>query len=93
VLEALDEVGPVGDFLSRPRTRDAVRGGEWFMPQLGWHNTFDRFEAKGRPDILDEAREKAYAAINAHQPLAFDDGVADALEELVRAADAETIGN
>jgi len=90
VLEALDEVGPVGDFLSRPATRDAVRGGEWFMPKLGYHSTWDRFEAAGRPDILDEAREKAFGAINGHQPLPFEDGVAEALDELVKAADAAT---
>ena len=33
VLAALEEVGPVGDFLARTQTRDAVRGGEWFMPR------------------------------------------------------------
>lgn len=92
VLEALEDVGPVGDFLSRKATRDAVRGGEWFMPRVGWHNTWDRFEAAGRPDILDEAREKAFAAINSHQPLPFADGVADELDRLVAAADAETAG-
>jgi trimethylamine--corrinoid protein Co-methyltransferase len=90
VVEALDEVGPVGDFLSRPATRDAVRGGEWFMPRLGYHSTWDRFEAAGRPDILDEAREKAFAAIKGYQPLPFEDGVAEALEALVQAADAAT---
>ncbi len=90
VVEALDEVGPVGDFLSRRATRDAVRGGEWFMPRLGWHGPWDRFEAAGRPDILDEAREKAFAAISGHQPLPFDDGVDAALDQIVREAEAAT---
>ncbi len=92
VVEALDEVGPVGDFLSRAATRDAVRGGEWFMPRLGWHGTWDRFEAAGRPDILDEAREKAFAAIRAHEPLPFAEGVAEALDGIVAAAEAATAG-
>jgi trimethylamine--corrinoid protein Co-methyltransferase len=90
VVAALDEVGPVGDFLSRPATRDAVRGGEWFMPRLGYHSTWDRFEAAGRPDILDEARQKAFAAINGHRPLPFADGVDAALDEIVAAAEAAT---
>lgn len=90
VVAALDEVGPLGDFLARPATRDAVRGGEWFMPRLGWHGTWDRFEAAGRPDILAEARDKAFAAINGHQPIPFDDDVATALDELVVAAEATT---
>lgn len=90
VAEALDAVGPVGDFLARRATRDAVRGGEWFVPRIGWHGPWDRFEAAGRPDILDEAREKAFAAVNAHRPLPFDDGVDAALAQIVRDAEAET---
>ncbi len=92
VAAALDEVGPVGDFLSRAATRDAVRSGEWFIPRLGWHSTWDRFEAAGRPDILDEARDKAFAAIDAHRPLAFADDVEAALDELVKAAESATGG-
>ena len=92
VVEALDQVGPMGDFLARAATRDAVRGGEWFMPRLGWHGTWDRFEAAGRPDILDEARDRAFAAIDGHQPLPFGDGVPEALDELVAAAEAATDG-
>jgi trimethylamine--corrinoid protein Co-methyltransferase len=90
VVEALHDVGPVGDFLSRKATRDAVRGGEWFMPRVGWHGTWDRFEAAGRPDILDEARDMAFAAINGHQRLPFDDGVDAALDQIVREAEAVT---
>jgi trimethylamine--corrinoid protein Co-methyltransferase len=92
VVAALDEVGPLGDFLSRPATRDAVRGGEWFLPRIGYHSTWDRFDGGGRPDILDEARDKASAAINAHVPLPFADGVAEALDQIVRAAEAATAG-
>ena len=92
VVAALDEVGPVGDFLARTATRDAVRGGEWFMPRLGWHSTWDRFEGAGRPDILDEAREKAFAAISGHRPLPFADGVAAELDAIVAAAETATAG-
>jgi trimethylamine--corrinoid protein Co-methyltransferase len=81
VVAALDEVGPVGDFLSRTETRDAVRGGEFFLPRLGHHGAFDRWEANGRPDVLGQAREIASGAITAHAPLPFADGIAG---ELVR---------
>jgi trimethylamine--corrinoid protein Co-methyltransferase len=82
VVAALDEVGPVGDFLSRPATRDAVRGGEWFLPRLGSHGTWDRFEAAGRPEILDQAREAARAAIAGHRALPFADGVDAELDRI-----------
>jgi trimethylamine:corrinoid methyltransferase-like protein len=86
VLEALEEVGPVGDFLARTQTRDAVRGGEWFMPRLGSHATFDRWEAAGRPDVVGQAREAALAAIAGHESIPFPDEVATALQRLEQAA-------
>jgi trimethylamine---corrinoid protein Co-methyltransferase len=88
VVAALDEVGPVGDFLSRTGTRDAVRGGEFFMPGLGYHGTFDRWEAMGRPDVLGQAREIAWKAIDGHTPLPFADGVAEEMTRLEAAARA-----
>jgi trimethylamine--corrinoid protein Co-methyltransferase len=81
VIAALDEVGPMGDFLSRTETRDSVRGGDFFKPRLGYHGTFDRWEETGRPDVLAQARDVAWKAIDGHAPLPFADGVA---EELVR---------
>jgi trimethylamine--corrinoid protein Co-methyltransferase len=88
VVAALDEVGPVGDFLSRTETRDAVRGGEFFMPRLGNHGTFDRWEANGRPDVLGQARDVASKAIDGHVPLPFADGVPEELARLEQRANA-----
>ena len=82
VLGALDEVGPMGDFLARTQTRDAVRGGEWFVPRIAHHATFDRWEAAGRPDVAGQAREAAMTAIAGHQAVPFPDEVAAALERL-----------
>jgi trimethylamine--corrinoid protein Co-methyltransferase len=92
VAAALDEVGPVGDFLSRTATRDAVRGGELFLPRLGHHGTFDRWDATGRPDILAQARSVADAAIAGHQPIPFPEEVAAELATLERRARDELAG-
>jgi trimethylamine:corrinoid methyltransferase-like protein len=80
----------MGDFLAREATRDAVRGGEFFLPGLGWHGSFDRFEAAGRPDILAQARETALAAIAGHQPIPLPDAVATEVARLERRARATT---
>ena len=90
VVAALDEVGPVGDFLSRVETRSAVRAGEFYLPKLGYHSTYDRYEAQGRPQLLDQARDQAFAAIASHQPIPFADEVAAALADLERRARAVT---
>jgi trimethylamine---corrinoid protein Co-methyltransferase len=92
VVGALDEVGPQGDFLARTQTRDAVRGGEWLLPKLGYHSTWDRFVAQDRPDILDQAHEQAMAAIDGHQPIPFADGVDEELDRLEAAARASAEG-
>ena len=90
VVAAVDEVGPMGDFLAREATRDAVRGGEFFLPRLGWHGSFDRFEAADRPDVLAQARATALAAIAGHQPIPFPDEVASEVAGLERRARATT---
>jgi trimethylamine--corrinoid protein Co-methyltransferase len=67
---------------AREATRDAVRAGEYFLPRLGYHGTFDRFLAAGAPDMLAQARETANAAIAGHQPIPFPDEVAAELSKL-----------
>ncbi len=86
VLAALDEVGPVGDFLARTATRDAVRHGEWYLPGLGFHGAFGQWEQDGRPDVLEEARAKAMAIIAAHEPIPLPPEVETELARLERAA-------
>jgi len=86
VPAAMDEVGPVGDFLGRTQTRDAVRGGEWFMPRIGYHSTFDRWEAGGRPDVIGQARDAAMKAVAGHELIPFSDEVAAEVARLEQAA-------
>jgi trimethylamine--corrinoid protein Co-methyltransferase len=86
VVAAIDEVGPVGEFLGRTATRDAVHAGEWHLPRFGSHGTWERWDAAGRPDILDEARAAVAAAIAGHEPLPMDDAVDAELVRLERRA-------
>ncbi len=90
VVAAIEEVGPMGDFLSRTATRDSARGGEWMIPRLGSHGTFERWDAAGRPDIVDEARETVAAALAGHVPLPMDDAVVVELDRIERRARAAT---
>lgn len=86
VVAALAEVGPMGDFLARSATRDAVRGGEFFHPRLGHHGSYDAWETAGRPELLDEAHESALSAIAGHQPLPLSDAVEAELAAIERRA-------
>jgi trimethylamine--corrinoid protein Co-methyltransferase len=87
--DVIAEVGPGGDFLGQPSTRRNARSGEFYLPGLGLHDTYDAWLAAGAPDIVDEARARVEEILASHRPLPLDDDVARALDELVvRAAQA-----
>jgi trimethylamine--corrinoid protein Co-methyltransferase len=85
---ALAEAGHGGDFMARPATRDAVRGGEWLRPRLGFHDSPDRWEAAGRPELIDEARAVVEATLADHEPLPLDPAVVAELGRMEAAARA-----
>ena len=80
--EVIARVGPGGSFLTQRSTRSAVHGGEWYISQLGVHATFEAWEAMGRPDILDEIREKIDQLLATHRPLPLDEGAAAELAKI-----------
>jgi trimethylamine:corrinoid methyltransferase-like protein len=90
-LEAvIAEVGPGGNFLARPSTRDAVRKREWYIERMGAHDTFEAWEAAGRPDLLSQVREQAEEAVHKHPSLPFSGEVERELERIEKRARQET---
>ena len=88
VADALDEVGPGGDFLSRPATRRAIHGGEWYLDRLGAREGWDRWEVAGRPDIVDDARRAVADTLAAHRPPPMDEAIVRELATIVDRASA-----
>jgi trimethylamine--corrinoid protein Co-methyltransferase len=74
-------VGPGGHFLAERSTVDGLRGGEWYVSRLGVHDTFEGWEAAGRPALLAETRGQVEHILAHHQPLPLDE---DAERELDR---------
>jgi trimethylamine:corrinoid methyltransferase-like protein len=66
---AIEKAGPGGSFLRERSTRDALRGGEWFLSALGFQDTRERWEAAGRPTLLLEARDRISQILNHHTAL------------------------
>jgi len=83
VEDVLEEVGPGGDFLARAATRRATHQGEWYLDRLGVRDTWERWEAAGRPDIVEEARGAVAEMLAAHRPPPMDEAMADHLAALV----------
>jgi trimethylamine--corrinoid protein Co-methyltransferase len=89
---ALEEVGPGGSFLGRRATRDAVRGGEWSLDRLGFHGTYESWDAAGRPGLIEELRATIATAISGHEPLRLDDAAVRALDEIEQCASQQEAG-
>jgi trimethylamine--corrinoid protein Co-methyltransferase len=70
--EVIDRAGPAGIFIAESSTVRGIRGGEWLIPDLGRHDTFESWAAAGRPTLLQEAREKVDQILATHQPLPLD---------------------
>jgi trimethylamine---corrinoid protein Co-methyltransferase len=88
LADVLEQVEPAGDFLKQPSTRKNARGGEWYISDLDMHDSYETWDAAGRPDVMDNARAKVDRLLAEHQPLALDDDVVRELEKLQERADA-----
>jgi trimethylamine--corrinoid protein Co-methyltransferase len=67
--DVIQRVGPGGNFLGEKSTVTGMRTGEWLFPRLGEHGTKKAWEDAGKPDILEEAREKVDRLLAEHKPL------------------------
>jgi trimethylamine--corrinoid protein Co-methyltransferase len=86
LCEVIANVGPSGQFLGERSTIRGIRGGEWYLPDLGLHDTYEMWEAAGRPRLLDELKERVSEILTDHQPLPLPDEVIRELEKLEKSA-------
>jgi trimethylamine--corrinoid protein Co-methyltransferase len=87
--DVMDRIGPGGSFIAERSTVEGIRGGEWVVPQLGWHDTYEAWEAAGRPTLFEEAREKVDHILATHQPLPLDEDVERELDRIQKRAEME----
>jgi trimethylamine--corrinoid protein Co-methyltransferase len=84
--EVIDGVGPGGHFLDLPTTTRAVRSNEWYINQLGVNSTLEEWQAAGRPDLMEEARQMVNRILSTHQPLPLDEDIERELEQIKKKA-------
>jgi trimethylamine--corrinoid protein Co-methyltransferase len=78
----IDSVGPGGHFIEERSTVAGIRGGEWYISKLGLHDTYEAWEADGKPTLLEEVREKANQILASHEPLPLDEDVERELDRI-----------
>jgi len=88
--DVLSQIGPGGHFLAEPSTVEGMRGGRWYVSELGVHDTFEGWEAAGQPTLRDQAYESVEQILATHEPLPLGDEVERELDRIERQARAES---
>jgi trimethylamine--corrinoid protein Co-methyltransferase len=83
---SIAETGPGGNFMKQHSTSKAVREGIWYMSELGFHDTYEKWKQAGMPDVVDTLHESVKSILKNYQPLALDVNVDRELERLERRA-------
>jgi trimethylamine---corrinoid protein Co-methyltransferase len=86
--DVLERAEPAGDFLKEPSTRRNARAGEWYLSDLSVRDSYEAWEAAGRPDVLDHIGAEVDRILTTHEPLPLDADIVKELEELQKKADA-----
>jgi trimethylamine--corrinoid protein Co-methyltransferase len=83
----IEQVGSGGHYLSQPSTRASVHSGEWFLSDLGAHESYETWRASNKADFLEEARARADHILATHEPLPLDEGAEKELERIRKSAE------
>jgi len=86
-VELIEQVGPGGHFLAERHTATHAR--DLWRPALFGRETIDSWEASGRPEPVDRARERARRILATHEPVPLEPGLAAELDRLVADATAK----
>ena len=82
--ESIAETGPGGNFLKHKSTMKAAKDGTWYMSEMGFHDTYEKWKAAGRPDILDVIQGLIRDILKNYHPLPLDASMDRELERLER---------
>jgi trimethylamine--corrinoid protein Co-methyltransferase len=80
--EVVSAVGPGGHYVGERSTQRRAHEGEWYLSQLGMHDTFDSWDAAGRPTLVEEARDMVNQMLATHKPLPLDEDVERELQRI-----------
>ncbi len=83
------KVGPGGHFLAQKSTRKFSRTNEFYLTDLLDRNTLEQWQALGRPDIYNKARQKVEEILAAPLEDALPEDVCGKLDEILARAERE----
>ena len=84
--QVIERVGPGGNYLMEESTLKAVRSDEWYLPQMGVHDSYENWLERGQPTLAEEAREAVGHILLSHCPETMDTNVERELQRIHAAA-------
>jgi len=88
LVDIIENVGPGGNFLAELTTVQSIRNGEWYLPDVGTHTSYDNWTAGDRKDVLGEIRERVAEILDAYEPLPLGEDIEKELEKICKKARA-----
>ena len=84
--DVIDQVGPGGNFLEQPSTTNAIHEGEWYLGKMSMIASFEEWEAAGKPELLEDARDMVDQILTSYEPLPIDEEIDRELERIKKKA-------
>jgi trimethylamine--corrinoid protein Co-methyltransferase len=82
--DAIESAGPGGNFLNQESTLQSLRDGKFYLSEMGFHDTYEKWKNSGMPDIVDEIQDVTKKILNNYHHLPLDPLVDQELERLER---------
>jgi len=82
----IEQIGPGGNYLMEESTLRAVRSGEWYLPQLGVHDSYENWLENGAHSLDEQAREQVSDCLVSHRPEPFSKEVEKELARILERA-------
>ncbi|GAJ06218.1 unnamed protein product, partial [marine sediment metagenome] len=86
LTDVISKVAPGGTYLCEPSTVSSLRSDDWYISDFGSHESYESWTAKGKKDVLEEARDKVNRILESHEPLPLSDDVEKELDKICKRA-------
>ena len=80
--KVIEVVGPGGNYLMEETTIKAVRGSEWYLPQLGAHDSYETWLENGSKSLADDIKQELDRILASHRPLPLPEEVEKELAQI-----------
>jgi trimethylamine--corrinoid protein Co-methyltransferase len=80
--DVIQKIGPAGYFMGESSTVKNLRSGEWYLSDFGWRGNYEDWLSSGKPDLLDEAKQRVEHTLSIHEPLPLSEEMEKELEQL-----------